>query len=56
MGRRTEVFVEGVGLRDTMDVRRAVGAVGRLVEAGVGVVPVPVPPVSGWGREQGGLD
>jgi hypothetical protein len=44
MGRKTEVFVEGVGLHDMVDVRRAVEAVGRSAEAGVGAVRV-------WVRE-----
>jgi len=42
MSKKTEAFAEGVGLHDTVDVRRAVGAVGRSAEAGVGAVPVPV--------------
>ena len=42
MGRETETFVEGVGLHDMGDVRRAVGTEGRSAEAGVGVVWVRV--------------
>jgi hypothetical protein len=65
MGRKTEVSVEGVGLHDMVDVRRAVEAVGRSGEAGVGAVQVQVQvrvrvrvrePVSEWGRKQGGLN
>src|ERR1700679_1626914 len=51
MGRKTEVFVEGVGLHD-MDVRRAVEAAGRSAAAGVGAVRVwGREPVSEWGRK-----
>ena len=57
MGRKTEVVVEGVGLHDTVDVRQAVGAVGRSGEAGVGGMLVLVlVSVSVSGRRQGGLD
>jgi hypothetical protein len=55
MGRKTEEFVEGVGLHDMVGVRRAVEAVGRSAEAAVGVVWVREP-VSEWERKQGGLD
>ena len=55
MGRKTEVFVEGVGLHDMVDVRRAVEAVERSAAAAVGVVRVREP-VSEWGRKQGGLN
>jgi hypothetical protein len=51
MGRKTEVFVEGAGLHDMVDVQRAVGVVGRSLEAGVGAVRV-----SECGQKQGGLN
>jgi hypothetical protein len=54
MGTEIEVFVEGVRLRDMVNVRRAVGTVGRSVEAGVGALQVPEP-VSEWRRKQGDL-
>jgi hypothetical protein len=55
MGRKTEVFVEGVGLHDMVDVRRAVGAVGRSAGAGVGAVRVLVlVSAREWGRKRGG--
>jgi hypothetical protein len=60
MGRKTEVFVvEGAELHDTVDVRRAVGAVGRSAEAEVDAVlelELELEPVSEWERRQGGLN
>lgn len=53
--RTIEAFVEGVGLHDMADERRAVEAVGRLVEAGVGVIQVREL-VSTRERKQGGLN
>jgi hypothetical protein len=53
--RKIEASVEGVVLRDTVHVQRAVGAVGRSEEAGVGGVQEPVP-VPEWERKQGGLN
>lgn len=55
MGTETEVFVEGVGLHDMVDVLRAAGTVGHSAEAEVGGSRVPVP-VSEWGPKQGGLN
>ena len=55
MGRKTEEFVEGVGLHDMGDVRRAVEAVGRSAEAAVGVVRARAR-VSEWEQKQGGSD
>jgi len=54
VGRKIEVIVEGVELHDMVDVRRAVGSVGRSAEAGVGAVQVREP-MSEWERKQGGL-
>jgi hypothetical protein len=57
MGRKTAAFVEGVGLHDMVDVRRAVEAVGRSGEAEVGAVPARARVrVSEWGRKQGDLN
>lgn len=53
--RKTEAFVEGVGLRDMVHVQRAVGAVGRSEEAGEGGAQEPLP-VPEWKLKQGGLN
>jgi len=52
-GRKIEVLVEEVGVRDTVDVRGAVRAVGCSGEGGERAVQVQER-LSGWVREQGG--